>query len=187
MCPEPPAARVFAREDTRTPLTVAARSPAVDPVAILPPTGPPEHAGLTPATAASPPCDAALPAERPWRRSGLVTDRRLRRRLPATVRRTAIIGGVLSGPGHLVADPASLARLGPRVPTGWRATWRPRGVPTPSTAALALSSHETGATMLSAGMRRSPSAATPARRQCSGDISVDGDTQALAGPEEQVR
>jgi putative peptidoglycan lipid II flippase len=108
----------FAREDTRTPVLVAAVSLAVNLAAILLLIGPLGHAGIALATAASAWCNATLLALLLWRRGGLVVDGRLRRRLPATVAAAAIMGGMLLGLDRLLADLAPLVRLGLLVPAG---------------------------------------------------------------------
>lgn len=108
----------FAREDTRTPVLVAAVSLAVNLAAILLLIGPLGHAGIALATAVSAWCNATLLALLLWRRGGLVVDGRLRRRLPATVAAAAIMGGMLLGLERLLADLAPLVRLGLLVPAG---------------------------------------------------------------------
>lgn len=85
----------FAREDTRTPVAVAAVCLLVNVVAILLLIGPLAHAGIALATALSSWLNAGLLAILLWRRGDLVPDRRLTGRILAILLSSAVMGGVL--------------------------------------------------------------------------------------------
>ncbi|GBD44772.1 putative lipid II flippase MurJ [bacterium HR40] len=108
----------FAREDTRTPVLIAAFCLLVNIGAILALVGPLAHAGIALATAISSWTNAFLLGLLLWWRGELRADGRLARRLGAIVFASALMGGALSGLERLAAGLPSLARLSLLVPTG---------------------------------------------------------------------
>lgn len=108
----------FAREDTRTPVLVAAVSLVLNIAAILILIGPLAHAGIALATAISAWSNAALLAFLLWRRGALVPDERLQRRLLATAAATALMGASLVWLETLSQGTSPLLRLGILVLTG---------------------------------------------------------------------
>jgi putative peptidoglycan lipid II flippase len=108
----------FAREDTRTPVLVAALSLLANIAAILVLIEPLAHAGIALATAISAWTNAALLAFLLWRRGALAPDERLRRRLRATLAASALMGASLLWLESLSDGLSPLLRLGVLVLTG---------------------------------------------------------------------
>ncbi|MBK8908446.1 MAG: murein biosynthesis integral membrane protein MurJ [Rhodospirillales bacterium] len=87
----------FAREDTATPVKIAAAAAAVNVALCVALMGPLQHVGIAAATAASSWMNAGLLAFMLHRRGHLHIDDRLRRRLPRTLGSTALMAVVLYG------------------------------------------------------------------------------------------